>query len=409
LEHSLKEVTLQPSNKIIIPANELQIRLQGLQQALARQKLDGALIIQKADLYYFSGTIQQGCLYVPKRGNPILMIQKSYHRACRESALDAVVAIRRLSEIPGIIAANSLAKPRRLGLELDVLPVNYYRNLSKIFPDAQTDDISMAIRMQRALKSDYEIKAMRQAASLADQLMACLPNIIEEGMPEIELAGRLEAEARKMGHQGIVRMRMWGSELFYGHLMAGPSAAEPSYLSSPTGGSAVSPAVAQGPGFRRIKANEPILFDYVFVWNGYLADETRIFSIGTLPDDLHKAYDAMCRLQQEIQAAAVPGVASGDLYQTAIERVAALGYADHFMGAGRQRIRFVGHGVGLELDEFPFLAQGQSLKLQEGMTIALEPKLIFPHIGVVGIENTHVVTPGGLMSLTQADEKITIV
>ena len=388
------------------PATELKTRISGLQQTLERRKLDGALIIQKADLYYLSGTIQQGCLYVPSQGTPILMIQKSHRRACRESALEHIIAIDSLSEIPRIIDENNLAQPHRLGLELDVLPVNYFRHLGKHFPAVQTDDISTAIRLQRAVKSDYEIKTIHQAAQHADKLMACLPGCVEEGMPEIELAGRLEAEARKMGHQGIVRMRMWGSELFYGHLMAGASAAVPSYLSSPTGGSAISPAVAQGPGFRRIRAHEPILFDYVFVWNGYLADETRIFSIGALPDHLNQAYEAMCGLQQEIQAAAVPGVASGDLYELAIDRTNALGYGDHFMGAGRQRIRFVGHGVGLELDEFPFLAQGQTLALQEGMTIALEPKLVFPGIGVVGIENTHVVTAMGMKPLTQADEAI---
>ena len=106
---------------------------------------------------------------------------------------------------------------------------------------------------------------------------------------------------------------------------------------------------------------------------------------------------------------ATPGTVAGDLYEAAIEIAHEKGLGENFMGAGPDRIRFIGHGVGLELDEFPFLAKGQKTELQEGMVIALEPKLIFPGQGVVGIENTHVVTAKGLEQLTRAEEGIVIV
>jgi Xaa-Pro aminopeptidase len=247
------------------------------------------------------------------------------------------------------------------------------------------------------------------AAQFSDQVAAGVKDMLCEGITEIELAGLVEARARKLGHQGIIRMRLWGSELFYGHLMAGPSAAVPSYLSSPTGGAAVSPAVAQGPSFRPLQRHEPVIVDYVFVYNGYLSDHTRIFSLGEIPDKLLKAHEAMLDVQALIINAARPGVKSGEIFELACRRVAELGYQDNFMGVGGDRIRFVGHGVGLELDEYPFLAQGQDLLLQEGMTLALEPKLIFPGNGVVGIENTHVVTTAGLQQLTRFEEEIIVV
>jgi Xaa-Pro aminopeptidase len=204
-------------------------------------------------------------------------------------------------------------------------------------------------------------------------------------------------------------MRLWGSELFYGHLMAGPSAAVPSYLSSPTGGAAVSPAVAQGSGLRSIGRHEPVLVDYVFAHQGYLADHARIFSLGPLPDNLMKAHAAMLDLQETLKKAACPGIASGEIFRVAHSRAEEMGYGDHFMGYGKQRIRFVGHGLGLELDEFPFLAQGQELALQAGMTLALEPKLVFADVGVVGIENTHVVTAEGLEALTRYADEVVVV
>jgi Xaa-Pro aminopeptidase len=236
-----------------------------------------------------------------------------------------------------------------------------------------------------------------------------VPGLLREGMTELELAGLVEAEARKRGHQGVVRMRLWGGEMFYGHLMAGPSAAVPSFLSSPTGGAGPSPAVAQGPGFRPIQQHEPVLVDYVFALNGYYSDHARIFSIGELPDDLMAAHAAMIELQDVIKTEAKPGVACGHIYDLALEWTRNRGYDEYFMGVGKERIRFVGHGVGVELDEYPFLAAGQTLELQAGMTLALEPKLIFPEKGVVGVENTHLVTDDGLAPFGRFPDEVVIV
>ena len=204
-----------------------------------------------------------------------------------------------------------LAVPKTLGLELDVIPAQTYLNFQSLFDQTRMIDISHLIRQIRAIKSAYEIQMVREAALKSDQVAEYVKGIIQEGMTEIELAGLVEAHARKLGHQGIVRMRLWGSELFYGHLMCGASGAVPSYLASPTGGTGVSPAVAQGAGFGRIRAHEPILVDYVFAYKGYLSDHTRIFSIGELPDDLIRAHGAMLSIQAAIIREAKPGIAAG--------------------------------------------------------------------------------------------------
>jgi Xaa-Pro aminopeptidase len=160
---------------------------------------------------------------------------------------------------------------------------------------------------------------------------------------------------------------------------------------------------------RPIDRNEPIVLDYVFAFRGYISDHTRIFSLGPLPDELQLAHTAMLELQAEIARRAVPGVASGAIYDLALAWAQERGWAEHFMGATDERVRFVGHGVGLELDEFPFLNAGQTLPLQAGMVVAVEPKLVFPGRGVVGIENTHVVTPAGLEQLGCYPGEITVV
>jgi len=390
------------------PESELKSRIASLQQRLGQNNVDGVLILQKTDLFYYSGTAQQGWLYIPESGDPLLMIFKDYQRAREESGIDRVVSLVSPKEIPETIFKFGYEMPKSLGLEMDVLPANQYILFQQIFTRAKIVDISLQIRLQRAVKSDYEIGLMRKAAKMADTLAAKVPDIIEQGMSEIEFAGLLEAYARSLGHQGLIRMRMWDNDLFYGHIMAGPGAAVPSCFASPTGGMGVNPSIAQGPGFNLIKKNQPILVDYVFALNGYLSDHTRIYCFGNLPDEFLRAHDAMLKIQEMVKQKAIPGSISGHLYDMMMSQAHDMGYTDYFMGAGDRKIRFTGHGLGLELDEFPFIAKGQTLALEEGMMIALEPKVVFPEKGVVGIENTLLVTDNGLESLTTFSDKITI-
>ncbi len=388
------------------PKAELEQRIFNLQNYLKKDNIEGALILQLVDLFYFTGTIQQAHLYVPAEGDPVLMVRKSYDRAKAESSIEKILPLVRPSDIPDILKTNGHALPATLGLELDVLPTNMFFSFQGTFSNPQIVDISHTVRMIRAVKSPYEVGIMRRAAELSDQVADWVPNVLREGMTELELAGKIEAESRRLGHQGMIRMRLWGSEMFYGHLLSGTSGAVPSFLSSPTGGVGASPAVAQGPGFKTIQRHEPVMVDYIFSYNGYLSDHTRIFSLGSLPAELKDAHAAMLEVQQLVKKLARPGVKAGDIYNKALAKTQELGYADHFMGIGKNRVRFVGHGIGLEVDEYPFLAAGQQLELQAGMTIALEPKLIFAGKGVVGIENTHVVTDDGLEQLGKFREEV---
>lgn len=396
------------TDSVNVPKDELQSRIAKLQKSIAEKEMDGALIVQKTDLFYFGATSQQGWLYVPAVGKAILMIFKEYARAREESPLEEIVSVVGIKKIPGILAEYGYKFPKVLGMELDVLPANLYFQYCSVFSEAKIEDISFEIRLIRAVKSEFEIEKIRASAKLSDKVAARVIDLLVMDKTEVALAGELESFARSLGHQGIVRMRMWGSELFYGHLMSGDGAAVPSYLASPTGGTGVSSFIGQGAGWRKIGVNEPVLVDYVFALDGYISDHARIFSIGRLPGELEAAHEAMLEIQEEIKKQAKPGAITGELYELMIAMADKKGYADSFMGVGERRIRFTGHGVGLELDEFPFIAKGQHLALEAGMVIALEPKTIFPGRGVVGIENTHLVTASGLEPLSKFPDEITI-
>ena len=391
------------------PQSEIDQRTEKLRNQLEENNIGAALLVQRADLLYFAGSVQEAHLYVPVDDEPILMVFKSLDRAIAESPLRRIVPLASPKAVPDVLNQYGYKVPSVMGMELDVLPANLYFTYQKVFEEKSVVDISHLIRLVRAIKSVHEIDLMRRAAERSDQVAACVPALLREGMTELELAGKVEAEARKRGHQGTVRMRYWGGEVFYGHLMAGASAAVPSFPRSPTGGSGASPAVAQGPGFRPIQRHEPVLVDYVFALNGYYSDHTRIFSLGEPADEMMAAHTAMLDVQALLKKEAKPGVKSGDIYELAIERTRTLGYDKYFMGVGDDRIRFVGHGIGVELDEYPFLASGQTLELQENMILAVEPKLIFPGQGVVGIENTHRVTENGLEQFGRFQDEIFVV
>ena len=392
----------------LAPAAELAGRIAGLQAGLAALGLDAALLQQNADLFYFAGTVQQSYLYVPAEGEATLFVRKVGARARLESALGAIVDLPSPKDLPHLIAERHGELPARLGLELDVLPVAQFRRLEKQFPGAAFEDVGRTIVRQRAVKSPWEIERIRASAAVADEVSRLIPGLLEEGLTEVEFAGRVEAQARRLGHEGFIRMRGFNQEMFYGQLLTGVSGCVPSYLDTPLAGTGLSPSVAQGASFRRIGRGEPVVFDFVPVRDGYMADFTRMYSLGPLGAELMRAFDAALRVQEAATAAARPGATCRAVWEAALAAADAAGLAGNFMGHGAGQVPYVGHGIGIELDELPVLT-GSSLELEPGMVFALEPKFVLPGLGAIGIENTWVVTAGGVERLTRAPDVVTVV
>ena len=387
------------------PESELYHRISVFRKALMRNGIDGALIVQKADLYYFSGTCQNAHLYIPAEGEAVLMVKKSLKRAMEESGLKNITALNSLKDLKETI--RSTGKPRRIGRELDVLPANMYLGYQELLAPSEIVDVSDIIRHVRMIKSSYEMSLIQRSADLNFIMFSEAANFIKEGMPEVELAGKLEAAYRKNGHQGLCRVRAFNSEFFYGHCLSGWNLSYPSFFDGPIGGIGTNPSHPQGSGLKRIEKNEPIMIDYVGVLNGYIVDQTRMFSIGALSDKFIDAYGIALKIKNEIVELAVPGANGKDLYETAYNIAAEAGLNDFFMGH-EDGVSLIGHGVGLELDELPVIAGNVDIRLEPGMVFALEPKFIFPDTGAVGIEDTFVVSENGLEQLTYFDESLHI-
>ena len=205
-----------------------------------------------------------------------------------------------------------------------------------------------------------------------------------------------------MGHEGLVRMHRFGSEMHVGGVLSGPSAAMPTWHQAVMGGSGLSPALPHGASRRRIGRGEPVAIDLCGISHGYIADETRTFVVGSLDEEADDALRATQVILKALEADLVPGASTEGLWQRAEELAQSLGVAEGFMGVESTKMRFIGHGVGLELDELPVLAHRMPGELKEGAVVALEPKVVLPGIGVLGEENTYYVKPGGPRVITRA-------
>lgn len=387
------------------PKTEISRRIEKLQSKLKEQEIDAALITQNVDIFYFSGSSQKGHLIIPAEGEACYLVSKSFSRAQKETALANVQFQESFRELPQKLQETAPAT-KKLGLELDVLPVSLYFRYQKIFPDLELVDISPLIQELRMYKSPYELEIIQKGAEISRKMLQSVPGLLSAGKKEVEFAAELEHLMRNMGHQGAVRMRQYNQEVFYGHIMSGENLTYASFFDGPTGGPGLSPAFPQGPGWKTIEQGDTVLVDYVSVYNGYCVDCTRIFCLGDPPEKTQKAHQAALLIAEEVIKAAKPGTPCSDLYKLALEMAAELGYQDNFMGYGRDQAGFIAHGVGLELDELPVLTAKQHFPLAEGMVFALEPKILFAGTAVTGVENTVYFNGQNLQKLTHYPEEI---
>ncbi len=392
----------------LTPAVELEYRCSKMQKAMEAEGIDAAIIIQSADLYYFTGTIQSGFLYIPAKGQPVYLVRRDAGRARMESGLKEVVPFSSMTEIASTLAGYGYPVPVNIGMEFDVLPVSLFERYRKVFPSASFIDASLLIRRLRMIKSHYEIHLMKDAAEQVDRVYRSAASFLREGMTDVELAADLERVARLEGHPGLIRMRVFNGEMMFGHTFSGADSAVPAYTDTPLGGLGTTPSFGQGASYKPIVRNEPVVLDFSGSCDGYLVDQTRVMALGGLSSKMVKGYEDMLEIQDLMKRMAPQLPTWSELYDECVSLAISMGYRDSFMGGKGSQVSFIGHGIGIEIDEYPFIARGfGKMNLEPGMAFAFEPKLVFPGEGAVGVENSfYLADDGALKQLTFSDEKI---
>lgn len=383
---------------------ECPARIARLQKRLQQAALDGALLIYPIDVYYYSGTRQNATLWVPADGAPMLLVRKSLSRAQEEACVDDVRPFPRSKEFAPLFEGQL-----KIGLTYDVLPMQQYGYYEKMLPGREFADISMINRELRSVKSPWELERMRHSGAQLSRVFAAVADILKPGIREIDLAAEFEAGLRRIGGEGLVRMRAFNQELFMGLVVAGTSGSKGGFFDGAVTGQGMSGAIGHGASARQIEVGQPVLIDYTGVFDGYIVDMTRMYVCGELPETLQHGFEIACRIQERIVAELKPGSICSEIFAESERMAIEAGLGDYYMGPPGEQAKFVGHGVGLELDEFPVLAQGFDMPLIAGQTIAVEPKFVFPELGPVGIENTYLVTATGGEKISVLSDELVVV
>ena len=380
--------------------NELELKWRRIQQAMRQEEADGCLLTMNMNLYYVSGQVFNGYFYLPAEGRPYWFVKR-----LTIPETNQVHVIRKPEQIPDFFRDLNLAMPRKLLLEADELSYNEYIRLQHVFRAEATGNASALIRHIRMIKTPWEIEQMRISARKHEAVYREIPACYRPGMRDIEL--QIEIEKRMRVHGSLGYFRAFGSnmDIFMGSLLAGENAGEPSTFDFALGGTGMHASGPLGANGTLLEEGTTVMADMSGNYTAYQTDMTRVFSIGKLPDRAYRVHRVALEIQARMERAAKPGVPCAELYRDALAMAGQEGLEDCFMGT-RFQAKFVGHGVGLEINELPVLTTRSKDILQPGMTFAFEPKFVLAGIGAVGIENTFLVTDSGVEKMTLLDENI---
>lgn len=367
---------------------------------MQESETDALLIASTVNILYLTGGIYRGYIYLPIDGEPLfLMIPPAHPTEPREKS------IRKPEQIPSLLAEEGYPIPKRIGLEFDDLYYSEVERLKKLFPASEISNGSAILRKARLVKTDFEIKKMEEDGIHQSAVYSRIEKLYREGMSDVELQTEIERLLRQEGCLGYLRAAGSRMEINMGSLLAGPNADEPSPYDFSMGGAGVDPSLPVGASGVILKPGMAVMVDMNGGFNGYQTDMTRCWTIGPVSEKAQKAYDCSLAILRDLETFARPGVEVGELYRRAVRIADEWKLSDYFMGH-RHKVSFIGHGVGIELNEGPVVMERNKSLLEENMTIALEPKFVLPQVGALGCENTYVVKAEGLKNITTYNESL---
>jgi Xaa-Pro dipeptidase len=390
-----------------VPAGELERRQERCRAALkaVAPEAGGLLVFSRLNIFYLAGTYAAGVLWLPLEGAPVLLSRRGMERARLESSLERIEPFRSFRDLPGLFADNGSPLTPVAAAEMAGISWALGRTLSEHLGATRAVPGDRALSLARSVKSPWELERLRAAGAAHDRCMTRdLPLRIGPGMTEREIAHTIWEVLFAAGHQGFLRMENFGEEIFLGHVSAGESANFPSVYNGPVGLLGEHPAIPHmGSAARRWSRGEPLICDVGFALEGYHTDKTQVYWPGRreeIPERALAAHAFCVDVQAWVAERLCPGSVPSALAAHCFSWAGQAGFAQGFMALGGNKVRFVGHAIGLAIDEQPVIAKGFDEPLEEGMVFALEPKIGIAGFGMVGVENVFEVTPAGGRCLT---------
>lgn len=397
----------------MIPSDEIHSRWKRYRDLLTQYlpQCEGAFIFSRLNIYYFTGTMASGVFWLPREGEPVLFCRRGEDRAKIETPLKNIVQFNSYKDIRKTFSDDNISMPEKVAAEMNGLPWSLSKSLNKHLSDIEFLSGDKLIAMTRATKSGWELEIIRETGKRHHKcLTELLPPFLHEEMTELQIAHKISEIFYSEGHMGILRMGTFGEEIFQGFVAAGESANYSNAFNGPVGLRGIHPAAPfMGSGEVKWESGTPLIIDNGFMLSGYHTDKTQVYWAGKksdIPENIQNTHDFCVEIQTMIAKQLKPGAIPSDLWNQSIKLASESPWSEGFMGFDKNKVNFVGHGIGLAVDEYPVLAEGFDLPLEEGMTLAIEPKIGIPGVGMVGTENTFEVTKNGGKPLTGDDYEI---
>lgn len=388
-----------------VPLAELEERMRRIRDKmdLSDPEWEVVVIFSNINLYYFTGTMQDGMLIIPRNEEAVLWVRRSFERAIDESLFGVIKPMNSFKDAQDSFGEGKL--PKNVYLETETVPLALYQRFHKYFPFENVKSVDMYISSVRAIKSEYELSLMEKSGEIHQRVLEDhVPKMLKEGMSEAELSTELFSVLMEEGYHGITRFGMFDTEIMLGHIGFGESSIYPSYFNGPGGNYGLSAAVPIfGSRERKLKKGDLVFIDIGCGVDGYHTDKTMTYMFGSpLCEQAVDAHKRCVEIQNEIAEMLKPGEIPSNIYNAIISTLSD-DFLNNFMGFGGRTVKFLGHGIGLVIDELPVIAKGFDEPIQNGMVFALEPKKGIENIGMVGIENTFLVTSKGGRCITGAN------
>ncbi len=382
--------------------NELNNRLKTVQQSIIYNGADACIISSPVNIYYLCDFIFDGYLYITAESEPILFVKRPQNLSHNN-----IFYVRVPEQMPEYLEEVGKKLPEKIMLENDYVSFSMADRIKNAFKTEDLLNASGMMKQIRSIKSPYEISIMKESAAIHTEVYKRILDIFQMGMTDIDLQIELEHQMRKAGSIGIFRAFGPNMDIFMGSVLAGDNAQTPSPFDFALGGGGITPTLPLGANGTPLQPGTTLMVDMAGNYRPIMDDMTRTFAIEHAPQKAIDAHQVSLEILRTIENEAKAGTPTADLYNKAEEIVQKYKLDPYFMGT-KQQARFVGHGVGLEINEPPVLAPRSRDILASGMAIAIEPKFVLPGIGPVGAENTYIVHDNHLENITLCDESLII-
>lgn len=361
-------------------------RLQHLYDSMKQNHLDSMFITSKANLFYFSNYYTDPHerfigIYVTQKHDPFLIVPAMEVNDAKQAGwMYEIIGYKDDEDLWALIQnhIHTLGNtPERIGLEEDEISLARYKAVQQILPKTEIIHAQEMLAHLRVIKSPQEYNILQQAAELADFGIETGMHAIREGVTEMEILATIEYELKKQGVQEM----SFNTSVLSGNKSASPHGT---------------------PGNKPIEKGDFVLFDLGVVYKGYCSDMTRTFAFHSATDEQKRIYETVLRAEEEAIKASVIGEKVGTIDQVARNIITEAGYGTYFTHR-------IGHGLGIDVHEYPSMHANNTLPLAEGMCYTIEPGIYVPDVGGVRIEDMVFMTKNGAETLTTFPKDLQII